>query len=43
MTTICPLGPSATAPIVSVMRYFGDEVAAMIDGAVLEGEEVAVG
>lgn len=43
MTTICPLGPSATAPIVSVMRYFGDEVAAMIDTAVLEGEEVAVG
>jgi NADH-quinone oxidoreductase subunit F len=43
MTTICPLGPSATAPIVSVMRYFSDEVAAMIDGAVLEGEEVAVG
>jgi NADH-quinone oxidoreductase subunit F len=43
MTTICPLGPSATAPIVSVMRYFGDEVAAMIDTAVLEGEEVGVG
>ncbi len=32
MTTICPLGPSATAPIVSVMRHFGAEVAARIAG-----------
>jgi len=30
MTTICPLGPSATAPVVSIMRYFRDEVEAMI-------------
>jgi NADH-quinone oxidoreductase subunit F len=33
MTTICPLGPSATAPVVSMMRYFPDEVEAMISGA----------
>ncbi len=26
MTTICPLGPSATAPIVSIMAHFKDEV-----------------
>lgn len=43
MTTICPLGPSATAPIVSIMRHFRDEVEAMIDVAVEQGEEVAVG
>ena len=43
MTTICPLGPSATAPIVSIMRHFRDEVEGMIDVAVEEGEEVAVG
>ncbi len=43
MTTICPLGPSATAPIVSIMRHFRDEVEAMVDVAVEEGEEVAVG
>jgi NADH-quinone oxidoreductase subunit F len=30
MTTICPLGPSATAPITSIMRWFRDEVEAMI-------------
>jgi NADH-quinone oxidoreductase subunit F len=39
MTTICPLGPSATAPITSVLRYFRDEVEAMIPRT----EEVAVG
>jgi NADH-quinone oxidoreductase subunit F len=38
MTTICPLGPSATAPIVSITKYFLDEVKAKIDGF-----EVAVG
>jgi len=27
MTTICPLGPSAVAPIVSIMNHFKDEVA----------------
>jgi NADH-quinone oxidoreductase subunit F len=43
MTTICPLGPSATAPIVSIMRHFRGEVEAMIDVAVEQGEEVAVG
>ncbi len=30
MTTICPLGPSATAPVVSLMKYFRDEVEARI-------------
>jgi len=38
MTTICPLGPSATAPIISITMYFLDEVRAKIDGF-----EVAVG
>ncbi len=38
MTTICPLGPSATAPIISITKYFLDEVRAKIDGF-----EVAVG
>jgi NADH-quinone oxidoreductase subunit F len=32
MTTICPLGPSATAPITSIMKYFLDEVKAKIPG-----------
>jgi NADH-quinone oxidoreductase subunit F len=32
MTTICPLGPSATAPITSIMKYFLDEVRAKIPG-----------
>ena len=32
MTTICPLGPSATAPVVSLMQFFRDEVEAMIGG-----------
>jgi NADH-quinone oxidoreductase subunit F len=31
-TTICPLGPSAVSPITSIMRYFRDEVEAMIQG-----------
>jgi NADH-quinone oxidoreductase subunit F len=35
MTTICPLGPSATAPVASIMRWFRPEVEAMI------GEKVA--
>jgi len=30
MTTICPLGPSATAPVASIMRWFRPEVEAMI-------------
>lgn len=30
MTTICPLGPSATAPVTSLMQHFRDEVEAMI-------------
>ena len=25
-TTICPLGPSATSPIMSIMNYYKDEV-----------------
>jgi NADH-quinone oxidoreductase subunit F len=33
MTTICPLGPSATAPVASILRYFRDEVEAMIPSA----------
>lgn len=33
MTTICPLGPSATAPVASILRYFKDEVEAMIPKA----------
>ncbi len=37
MTTICPLGPSVVSPITSIMRHFGDEVAAMIPGAVSAG------
>jgi NADH-quinone oxidoreductase subunit F len=32
MTTICPLGPSATAPVVSLMHYFRNEVEAYIGG-----------
>jgi NADH-quinone oxidoreductase subunit F len=32
MTTICPLGPSATAPVVSLMQFFRDEVEAKIGG-----------
>jgi NADH-quinone oxidoreductase subunit F len=45
MTTICPLGPSATAPIVSIMRHFRDEVEAMVasDSREDSGKEVAVG
>jgi NADH-quinone oxidoreductase subunit F len=37
MTTICPLGPSATTPITSITKYFLDEVKAKISGV-----EVAV-
>jgi NADH-quinone oxidoreductase subunit F len=50
MTTICPLGPSATAPVVSLMRYFRDEVEAMIPapavvpvGAASDGSGEVVG
>lgn len=32
MTTICPLAPSCTAPIVSITKYFLDEVNAAIAG-----------
>lgn len=32
MTTICPLGPSATAPIISITKHFLDEVKAYIPG-----------
>ena len=34
MTTICPLGPSATAPVTSLMQFFRDEVEAMISNGV---------
>lgn len=37
MTTICPLGPSATAPVTSLMTYFRGEVEAMINGEVTDG------
>lgn len=37
MTTICPLGPSATAPVTSLMTYFRGEVEAMINGEVADG------
>jgi NADH-quinone oxidoreductase subunit F len=30
MTTICPLGPSAVSPIVSLMQHFRPEVEAMV-------------
>jgi NADH:ubiquinone oxidoreductase subunit F (NADH-binding) len=33
MTTICPLGPSSTAPVASILRYFRDEVEALIPTA----------
>jgi NADH-quinone oxidoreductase subunit F len=26
MTTICPLGPSAVSPIISITKYFRDEI-----------------
>ncbi len=32
MTTICPLGPSAVSPIISITKYFKDEVLAHIEG-----------
>ncbi|MDP3984999.1 MAG: NADH-quinone oxidoreductase subunit NuoF [Acidimicrobiia bacterium] len=32
MTTICPLGPSAVSPIISITKYFKDEVMAHIQG-----------
>lgn len=31
MTTICPLGPSATAPVSSIVKYFRGEIESMID------------
>lgn len=34
MTTICPLGPSATAPVASILRWFRPEVEAMIGAEV---------
>jgi NADH-quinone oxidoreductase subunit F len=33
MTTICPLGPSATAPVSSIVKYFRNEIEAMIDAS----------
>ncbi len=32
MTTICPLGPSAVSPIITITKYFKDEVMAHIHG-----------
>jgi len=37
MTTICPLGPSAVSPVVSIMAHFRDEVEAMITEGVPVG------
>jgi NADH-quinone oxidoreductase subunit F len=31
-TTICPLGPSAVSPIISIMTYYKDEVMEHIHG-----------
>ena len=33
MTTICPLGPSAVSPVVSLLRYFPDEIEAYVQQA----------
>ena len=41
MTTICPLGPSATAPVVSLMKYFRDEVEDRISATIPIKVEVA--
>lgn len=40
MTTICPLGPSAVSPIISLTKYFKDELMAHIHGGgcPMEGE-----
>lgn len=43
MTTICPLGPSATAPVTSIMKHFRAEVEAMIAQVAPVGEETLVG
>ncbi len=43
MTTICPLGPSATAPVVSIMKYFRDEVEARVVSGIPVALEVADG
>ena len=32
MTTICPLGPSAVSPILSITKYFKDELLAHVHG-----------
>lgn len=37
MTTICPLGPSATAPVSSILKWFRPEVEAMIPVGVAHG------
>ncbi len=42
MTTICPLGPSATAPIISIMKWFRPEVEAMIEAKAGIGEVARV-
>ncbi len=33
MTTICPLGPSAVSPVVSLLKYFPDEIEAYVRDA----------
>jgi len=35
MTTICPLGPSAVSPVVSLLQYFRDEVNSYLEQAEL--------
>ena len=37
MTTICPLGPSAVSPVLAIMKYFRDDVEAMISEGVAVG------
>jgi NADH-quinone oxidoreductase subunit F len=42
-TTICPLGPSAVSPVMSLVRHFREEVEAHIAGAPHSGgQRVAV-
>ncbi len=43
MTTICPLGPSATAPVNSIMTHFRPEVEAMIAANELVQGGVSIG
>ncbi|RPI20092.1 MAG: NADH oxidoreductase (quinone) subunit F [Actinobacteria bacterium] len=37
-TTICPLGPSAVSPVISIVRHFRHEIEAMIGASAVTGE-----